>query len=83
MMAHKAPTAKLVEQAKLMESYGAECVVYVTDSAGAMLPAQYAERGTAFRQALKPETKIGVHTHHKALSHCRAKSTRGLRLTDL
>src|SRR5208337_4344414 len=48
MMAHMAPTAKLVEQAKLMESYGAECV-YVTDSAGALLPAQYAERVTAFR----------------------------------
>ena len=42
---------------------GAECV-YVTDSAGALLPAQYAERVTAFRQALKPETEIGVHTHH-------------------
>jgi len=63
MMAHMAPTAKLVEQAKLMESYGAECV-YVTDSAGALLPAQYAERVKAFRQALKPETEIGVHTHH-------------------
>jgi len=63
MMAHMAPTAKLVEQAKLMESYGAECV-YVTDSAGALLPAQYAERVTAFRQALRPETEIGVHTHH-------------------
>jgi 4-hydroxy 2-oxovalerate aldolase len=63
MMAHMAPVEKLVEQAKLMEAYGAECV-YVTDSAGALLPAQYAERVRAFRQALKPETEIGVHTHH-------------------
>ena len=31
-----------------MESYGAECV-YVTDSAGALLPAQYAERVKAVR----------------------------------
>ena len=63
MMAHMAPTQKLVEQALLMEAYGAECV-YVTDSAGALLPAQYGERVKAFRQALKPETEIGVHTHH-------------------
>jgi 4-hydroxy 2-oxovalerate aldolase len=63
MMAHMAPVEKLVEQAKLMESYGAECV-YVTDSAGALLPEQYFERVTAVRQALKPETEIGVHTHH-------------------
>lgn len=63
MMAHMAPVEKLVEQAKLMESYGAECV-YVTDSAGALLPEQYRERVSAVRQALKPETEIGVHTHH-------------------
>jgi 4-hydroxy 2-oxovalerate aldolase len=63
MMAHMAPVDVLVQQAKLMESYGAECV-YVTDSAGALLPHQYAERVSAFRQALKPETEIGVHTHH-------------------
>ena len=63
MMAHMISTDKLVEQAKLMESYGAECV-YVTDSAGALLPAQYTERVRAFRYALKPETEIGVHCHH-------------------
>ncbi len=63
MMAHMAPVDVLVEQAKLMESYGAECV-YVTDSAGALLPGQYAERVRALRAALKPETEVGVHTHH-------------------
>lgn len=63
MMAHMAPLEKLVEQAKLMESYGAECV-YVTDSAGALLPEQYFERVKALREALKPETEVGVHTHH-------------------
>lgn len=63
MMAHMAPLEVLAEQAKLMESYGAECV-YVTDSAGALLPGQYAERVRALRVALKPETEVGVHTHH-------------------
>ena len=63
MMAHMAPVDVLAEQAKLMESYGAECV-YVTDSAGALLPGQYAERVRALRAALKPGTEVGVHTHH-------------------
>ncbi len=63
MMAHMAPPQTLVEQALLMESYGAECV-YVTDSAGSLLPGQYAERVRAVRDALRPETEIGVHTHH-------------------
>jgi len=63
MMAHMAPAEKLVEQGRLMESYGAECV-YVTDSAGALLPEQYVERVMALRAGLKPETEIGVHTHH-------------------
>lgn len=63
MMAHMAAPEMLVEQARLMESYGAECV-YVTDSAGALLPESTAERVRALRQALRPETEIGVHTHH-------------------
>ncbi|MBV5265416.1 4-hydroxy-2-oxovalerate aldolase [Pinisolibacter aquiterrae] len=63
MMAHMVGPEKLVEQALLMESYGAECV-YVTDSAGALLPEDYSARVTAVRAALKPETEIGVHTHH-------------------
>ncbi len=63
MMAHMASPEKLVEQALLMESYGAECV-YVTDSAGALLSEDYSARVKAVRAALKPETEIGVHTHH-------------------
>ena len=63
MMSHMLEPAKLVEQAKLMESYGAECV-YVTDSAGALLPEGYTARVRAVRDALRPETEIGVHTHH-------------------
>ena len=47
MMAHSVSVEKLVEQAKLMESYGAEAV-YVTDSAGALLPHEVRERIRAF-----------------------------------
>lgn len=63
MMSHMLEPEKLAAQAKLMESYGAECV-YVTDSAGALLPEGYTARVKAVRAALKPETEIGVHTHH-------------------
>jgi 4-hydroxy 2-oxovalerate aldolase len=61
MMSHMAPTAKLVEQAKLMESYGADAV-YVVDSAGALLPNQVKERIGALRQNLLID--IGFHAHN-------------------
>ncbi|MFE4430534.1 4-hydroxy-2-oxovalerate aldolase [Peribacillus butanolivorans] len=61
MMAHMAPVEKLVEQAKLMESYGAQAV-YVTDSAGALLPDQVRERISALRESL--DIEIGFHGHN-------------------
>ncbi len=61
MMAHQIPTAALVEQAKKMESYGAHCV-YVTDSAGALLMDESAERIRAFKQELGCEA--GFHNHN-------------------
>lgn len=61
MMAHMIPTAQLVEQAKLMESYGAHCV-YVTDSAGALLMEETREKIGAMRDAL--DCQIGFHNHH-------------------
>ena len=51
MMSHMAPVEKLVEQAKLMESYGAD-IVYMTDSAGYFLPEQVTERISRLRQEL-------------------------------
>ena len=63
MMAHMIEPEKLVVQAKLMESYGANCV-YVTDSAGYMLPDDVSARVAAVRAALKPEPEIGFHGHH-------------------
>lgn len=61
MMAHSAPVEKLVEQAKLMESYGAQAV-YVTDSAGALLPHEVRERIKALREHVSCE--IGFHAHN-------------------
>ncbi|MDF2039374.1 4-hydroxy-2-oxovalerate aldolase [Cytobacillus oceanisediminis] len=61
MMSHMAPTEKLVEQAKLMESYGAD-TVYVVDSAGALLPHQVTERISAMKNSLS--VNIGFHGHN-------------------
>jgi 4-hydroxy 2-oxovalerate aldolase len=61
MMSHMVEPAKLVEQALLMESYGAE-VVYVVDSAGALVPAGARERVEALREALTVE--VGFHAHN-------------------
>ena len=63
MMAHMNSPEGLVTQAKLMEGYGANCI-YVTDSAGYMLPDDVKARLGAVRDALKPETELGFHGHH-------------------
>ncbi|HIZ51369.1 MAG TPA: 4-hydroxy-2-oxovalerate aldolase [Candidatus Pseudomonas excrementavium] len=63
MMAHMNSPEGLAEQARLMESYGANCV-YITDSAGYMLPDDVTARISAVRAALQPGTEIGFHGHH-------------------
>lgn len=61
MMAHMAPTNVIVEQAKLFEGYGAE-IVYVTDSAGYLLPEQVTERVRALKEHISCE--VGFHAHN-------------------
>lgn len=61
MMSHMATVDKLVEQAKLMESYGAD-TVYVVDSAGALLPHEAAERIRALKGELA--CQVGFHAHN-------------------
>jgi 4-hydroxy-2-oxovalerate/4-hydroxy-2-oxohexanoate aldolase len=63
MMAHMNSAEGLAAQARLMEGYGANCV-YVTDSAGHMLPDDVKARLSAVRAALKPGTELGFHGHH-------------------
>lgn len=63
MMAHMNSPEGLATQARLMEGYGANCV-YVTDSAGHMLPDDVKARLAAVRAALKPGTELGFHGHH-------------------
>ena len=60
MMAHMAPLNVMLENARLMESYGADAV-YVVDSAGFMLPDEVADRIKAMKDSIG--CKIGFHGH--------------------
>jgi 4-hydroxy-2-oxovalerate/4-hydroxy-2-oxohexanoate aldolase len=63
MMAHMNSPQGLATQGKLMESYGANCI-YITDSAGYLLPEEVRQRVAALRETLDPSTEIGFHGHH-------------------
>lgn len=63
MMSHMIAPDQLAQQAKLMETYGAECV-YVTDSGGALDMDGYRDRLIAYDRVLDPKTQRGVHAHH-------------------
>lgn len=61
MMAHMAPPEKVVEQAKLFESCGADWI-NIADSAGAMVPDDVKARVGAVVDAVK--VPVGYHAHH-------------------
>jgi len=61
MLAHMVTPEKVLEQAKLMESYGAD-VIYVVDSAGAMVPDQVKARVEILKSNIGPE--VGFHAHN-------------------
>jgi 4-hydroxy-2-oxovalerate aldolase len=61
MLAHMEKPQKVLEQAKLMEDYGAD-VVYVVDSAGAMLPDDVKKRVGLLNRKLGIE--VGFHAHN-------------------
>ena len=61
MMSHKLEPQALAEQACKLESYGAQ-VIYVVDSAGAMVPREAGERVAALREAISCD--IGFHAHN-------------------
>ena len=63
MLAHMASPEKLLEEANKMVSYGANCI-YVTDSAGYMLPQDVIDRVGHLRQHLDSSIELGFHGHH-------------------
>lgn len=62
MMAHMSEPSDLAAQARIMADAGAQAV-YVTDSAGAMLPDEVAARVAALREALPGDVEVGFHGH--------------------
>jgi 4-hydroxy-2-oxovalerate/4-hydroxy-2-oxohexanoate aldolase len=63
MMAHMNTPEGLLHQARLMEGYGAQ-TIYITDSAGYLLPADVSARIGLLRERLDPATELGFHGHH-------------------
>ena len=61
MMAHMASPEKIAEQAKLMESYGAD-YINIADSAGYLLPEDVAARIMAVKEAVS--IPVGFHAHN-------------------
>lgn len=82
MMSHMAPSDVLLEEAKKMQSYGAQGVVLM-DSAGAYLPAEVTEKVGLL--ARKLEVPVGFHAHDNlglAVANSVAALEAGARILD-
>jgi 4-hydroxy 2-oxovalerate aldolase len=62
MMAHTETPERLAEEARIMVDAGCECV-YVTDSAGALILEQVADRVSAVEAEIGAEAAVGFHGH--------------------
>ncbi|TKG61822.1 4-hydroxy-2-oxovalerate aldolase [Prauserella endophytica] len=82
MMSHKLEPAALAQQAAKLDSYGAQ-VIYVVDSAGALVPSGAAARVSALRGAV--EADIGFHAHNNlgvGVANALASMEHGARYLD-
>lgn len=82
MMSHKLEAEPLAEQAMMIDSYGAD-VVYVVDSAGAMIPGMAGDRVSALRNAISAE--VGFHAHNNlgvGIANALIAAERGARYID-
>lgn len=82
MMSHMVPPEKVLEQASLMERYGADAV-YVMDSAGAMLPGDVKARVELLVANLS--IPVGFHAHNNlglAVANSMAALDAGARFLD-
>jgi len=82
MMSHMADIKILIEQIKLMKSYGASAVIMM-DSAGNLIPQKVAERIVGIKEEL--EIEIGFHAHNNlgvAISNARAAIISGASIID-
>lgn len=61
MMVHTAPVERIVEEARKMESYGAD-YINLADSAGYLMPEDVKARVTAVREAVN--IPVGFHAHN-------------------
>lgn len=82
MMAHRITGIELLEQAKLMEDYGADGIL-IMDSAGALLPADVKERVGLLSKELS--IPVGFHAHNNfgmAIANSLAALESGAKILD-